>query len=85
MHEMRWLHSHVGTVEDGIALINRLLWNMTIDQVDGFWVVRGGEKVIFQTDNRESLESFVYGFALAYSILDDDTIERFLKTIGDIP
>ena len=74
-HEMRWLETHIGTMEDGIALINKLCWNLTIN--DQF--VMAGDQVIFQADSREAIDGFIYGMALAYSVLPEDIFQTLKK------
>lgn len=77
MQELTWLKSHIGSLEDGTELINKFYWHLTINEKDGTWFVKGGEKVIFRADSRESVDSFIYGMALAYSIIPETLVEQF--------
>lgn len=83
MQELRWLESHVGTISDGVELVNKLCWNLTIKKENNAWFVRGGDQVLFCADNREAVDAFLYGMALAYSILPDEYVERFRKEFPD--
>lgn len=84
MQEMRMLDALPrGTLEGGIERANELLWNITYDQHEGRWWVWGGDQVIFVTDARASLEAFLYGFGLAYSVLPDHIFQQLKKAIAD--
>ena len=75
MHEFRWLNSlHMppnGTLDDGIALANRLEWHIEWTGNDTVWYVYGGEALLLKTDSEEVAEAFLYGLGLAYSVLPD--------------
>jgi hypothetical protein len=85
MHEFRWLDSlHMppnGTLDDGIALANRLEWNLTWVEDTGIWYVYGGERVLLQTDSREVAEAFLYGLGLAYSVFPDAIFESLERNV----
>jgi hypothetical protein len=75
MHEFRWLESiHMppnGALEDGVALANRLEWNIEWGEDDTGWYVYAGEGLLLKTDTKEVAEAFLYGLRLAYSVLPD--------------
>ena len=73
MINMNWLESHIGSIEVCIDLANEMLWNMSVFQgKDGAWYVKGGEKVIFSAESRESVDAFLYGMGLSYSTIPED-------------
>lgn len=80
MQKLNWLESHLGTLDNAIELANDMQWELVILEHDGTWYVKTGESVIFQSDNKEALEAFVYGMGLAYGAgFPADIFER-IKT-----
>lgn len=82
---MNWLDSHVGTIDDGIKLINLFAWFITVieDTNEKKWIVKSGNHVILETDSRECVDTFIYGMALAYEGIPQeifDSIVNKLKT-----
>jgi hypothetical protein len=77
MNEMKFLESHIGTIDDAVDLANQFYWSITIEQQDNKWIVRTGEKAALVTDSEEALQAFVYGIGLAYSIIPDQLVDRF--------
>ena len=75
MQKLPWLH-HIGSLEDGIELVNKLFWNIALVKRDQQWYVYGGEKVIFCADSREAVDAFLYGLALAYAVLPEHIFEQ---------
>lgn len=76
MQELSWLDSHIGSLDEGIELINNLHWNITITKVDDCWLVMGGDQVIFRGDTQEDVNAFIYGMALAYSVIPRSQLDR---------
>ncbi|MBZ0318929.1 MAG: hypothetical protein K8L91_21115 [Anaerolineae bacterium] len=79
MIKLPYLESHIGSIEQGITLINRFLWHVSIVEEAGEWRVYGGEKVIFASDSREAIDAFLYGMGLAYSTIPEDFIKRLIE------
>lgn len=77
MNEMKLLWSHVGTLEEAVELANQFYWEMTIEVQDDKWIVRLGEKPALVTDSKETLDAFVYGIGLAYSVIPDELVNKF--------
>jgi hypothetical protein len=71
------------SLDEGIALANQLYWDITIFQgeVDGLWYIQTGEKVIFKTDSRESVDAFLYGLGLAYAVLPPQVFEQLREQL----
>jgi hypothetical protein len=80
--ELFWLDSHVGSLEDGVELINELGWYISTKQHDGKWFVFSGDQKIFSTDSYESVQAFLYGMSLAYSIMSEPIIQALRKDAG---
>jgi hypothetical protein len=81
MQKMHWLESHVGTLEDGIQIINKFHWFLTV--VEGKsgkqWFVKSGEEVIFSTDSKSAIDAFLYGMSLAYAGIPDPLFDRLVE------
>jgi hypothetical protein len=79
MVELVWLH-HLpdDSLESGIDVVNQLYWNITVFQgsESKIWYVMGGEKTILKTDSREVVDAFLYGLALAYSVLPPPVFDQ---------
>jgi hypothetical protein len=74
----RWPES---PLDEGIARANRLYWNLTWGQSPHFCYVWAGEKVLLRTDSKETMEAFLYGMAVAYSIIPDATFEQVERDV----
>lgn len=88
MHDFRWLESlHMpptGTLEDGIALANRLEWHIEWAGNDTGWYVYGGEALLLKTDSKEVAEAFLYGLGLAYSVLPDAVFQSLERNVQHV-
>lgn len=80
--ELRFFKSHAGSFEEGIELINRYPWNLRVEQKEIEWLVWAGDQIILRTDSRDSLDAFLYGMALASSIMPNSLIEQLNKLNG---
>jgi hypothetical protein len=74
--DMSWLESHVGSLEKGIELINRLYWNLSITKIGEQWFVQAGDQMLLRTDSRGEVDVFIYGMSLAYSVVPNAIIEQ---------
>jgi hypothetical protein len=85
MQTLNWLETHVGTLEDGIQLINRFHWFLSVVEVKGkpYWVVKAGEKVIFGADTRNAVDAFLYGMSLAYAVIPDSLFDQMVEATKD--
>jgi hypothetical protein len=82
MQELFWLdHLPDGTIESGIELANQLYWNITVKTNGQKWCVWGGESVIFCADSRETVDAFLYGLGLAYSVLPESVFEQLKEEV----
>jgi hypothetical protein len=81
MQQLTWLDSHIGTIEQAINLLNSFHWNISIRQNEEVWYVLGGDKVIFQSDQRDSVDTFLYGLALGYAVLPAHLQEEVKSTV----
>ncbi len=73
-----------GNLEGGIGLANRLDWGITVKKAGESYVVTSGDEPILRTDDKDALQTFIYGLGLAYAILPDQifsSIERALKDL----
>jgi len=78
MQELRWMEplpSH--TLEGGIGLLQELKWNLKITQSDAGWFVNAGHIKLLKTSSREALDAFLYGMALAYSVMPSAILDQF--------
>ena len=83
MSDLRWLSSHIGTLEDGIALVRSIGWNLVVENHNGKWIVKDGEKAILETDSRDSVDIFLYGMSLAYSVIPGVIIDQLREEFSD--
>ena len=75
--ENRTCRNCIGSIDDGVKLINQFFWYLKIVERGEKWAVYGGEEVLFSADSREAVDAFLYGMALAYSIIPQDYVDRF--------
>jgi len=80
--KLHYLESHIGSMEQGIALINQFGWNISTKDVSDSTIVLAGDQPVFASDSQEQATAFIYGMALAYSIVPDDAIRELRKTVG---
>lgn len=81
-HELFWLNSHIGTIEQGIELINKSMWNVSVTNMGDKWFVLAGEKTILSSDSHDEIVVFLYGMALAYSVIPDHLLEELRRETG---
>ena len=85
MLDLVWLnHMPDGTLESGIQVANRIYWALNWEEYEGQWFVRGGEKALLCTDSREAARAFLYGMALAYSVLPPHLIEQLEAGVKEL-
>ncbi|TFG48657.1 MAG: hypothetical protein E4H33_03780 [Anaerolineales bacterium] len=73
-----------GNLEGGIELANRLDWGLSVKMSGDSFVVTSGDDPIFRAENKDALQSFIYGLGLAYAILPDavfNSLESSLKEL----
>lgn len=80
--ELLWLKSHVGSIDDGIELINKLYWNISFHEREGVWFVTAGHKTLLRAESRDSVDAFLYGMSLAYSIMPEEFLKRLQEETG---
>lgn len=69
-HEMLYLESHIGSMSDAVEVINKFEWNIKVTETTANkHVIYGGDQAIYWSDTKEGVEAFLYGMALAYSVL----------------
>jgi hypothetical protein len=67
------------SLEGAIRLLNDLQWNIRVVESEGSPSVGGGHKLLFQTTSREAADAFLYGLALAYSVLPKEIFNQVKK------
>jgi hypothetical protein len=80
-NELAWL-DRIGSIDRGIELINRVGWNIIVGESNGRWYVQSGEKIILVASSRRAVDTFLYGMALAYSVLPEPIIEKLREEFG---
>jgi hypothetical protein len=68
-------------LSEGLARANRLYWNLTWGEADGVWFGKVGEDILLRTDAKETMDAFLHGMAVAYSIIPDQTFERVEREV----
>lgn len=56
MIRLNWLDTHVGNLDDAIALANKFFWYLSVKQHADKWSVMAGDQTILHTDNRECVD-----------------------------
>ena len=76
---MQTLHGieYIGSLDDGLHLINSFLWGITVEYHHAQWFVNAGDQTLFSADNRPAVDAFLYGMALAYSVLSPSVVAAF--------
>ena len=70
------------SLEGGTNLLRQLEWNVSLEKQGDDWLVFGGEKCLLKSSSQDSANAFLYGLALAYSVLPDrilDEIRRYVQ------
>ena len=84
MIDMKILISNLGSLEKAREYVSQLGWNLTVEKSGGNWFVMGGEKILFYTDNKELVDIFIYGMALAMNVISPIGYERLKREIEDV-
>lgn len=83
MQQLRWL-DHIGSIEQGVQLANRLYWNITVAESDATWFIESGEKVVLVANTREAVDTFLYGLSLAYAVLPSDLFDMLAHGMDEL-
>ena len=67
------------TLEGAIRLLNELQWNIRVVEAENSLSAGGGHKLLFKTTSREAVDAFLYGLALAYSVLPKSILSQIEK------
>ena len=86
MNDMLMLEKYFpgGKLEGGIELANRLDWGLAVQIAGDNFVVSSGVEPIIRTENKDALQSFIYGLGLAYAVLPEELfngLEAALKEL----
>ncbi|NJL54414.1 MAG: hypothetical protein HC876_22180 [Chloroflexaceae bacterium] len=82
MQEFLWM-DRIGTMQSGIDMLDSLGWDISTFYDGSFWFVRAGEKPIFRAASRESVDAFLYGMALSYSVVPQTVLDQFRQEMAD--
>ena len=83
MDDLSYVKAKVGTVDDAIELANKGYWHITIfySEETKKWYVYAGEKVIFSSETREMVDTFLYGMGFALTAMPDGGFEILKETV----
>ena len=59
-----------------VELLNQLKWNISLGKKGNTWQAFGGEKCLLVSSSEEGAHAFVYGLALAYSVLPEVILDQ---------
>jgi hypothetical protein len=77
MLKFDWLQKFPGKNTEGvIEYLNNLALGISWGQRGRIWWVATGEKVLLETDEKETAEAFLMGMALSYIALPDELLEQ---------
>jgi hypothetical protein len=65
-----------GSIEDAKALLASVWWLIEIERFDDAWVVKAGEQQLLITSSEDAVQTFIYGMALAYSMIPADLLDE---------
>lgn len=78
MQELKWLdHLPEQSLAGGMRLLEQLRWHLSVNEEHGVWIVRTGDQPLLRADSKDSVDSFLYGLALAFSVLPEGAREEF--------
>lgn len=73
-----------GNLEGGIDLANRLDWGLSVQMAGDGYVVSSGDEPILRVEQKDALQSFIYGLGLAYAILPEQVFASLEKALKDL-
>jgi hypothetical protein len=77
MLKFHWLDRFAGkNVEGVVEYLNDLGLGIAWGQKGKLWWIATGEKLLLETDERETAEAFLMGMALSYLALPDEVREQ---------
>ena len=80
MQELSMIKAIPGrNLEGAVDLLNQLKWNIRVAESENTHSVAGGHKLLLKTSSREAVDAFLYGLALAYSVLPKPILDQFRK------
>jgi hypothetical protein len=80
MLKFHWIEKFPGkNVEGVLEYLNNLSLGIAWGQKGRTWWVATGEKVLLETDEKETAEAFLMGMALGYLALPDDLREQLAE------
>ena len=85
MQTLNWLEKQIGTIHEAQEVINAFHWFLTVEQIGNNYTVRSGEDTLFSADNREALDAFLYGMALAYKGLPPHLYAKLFSMMASLP
>ena len=84
MQKLYFLESHFPdkSLESGLARVNQLEWNISVEKQESEWIVFAGYEPLFSSDNREAIDAFLYGLSVAYAVLPDEIFAGLKKQVN---
>ena len=77
MLKFDWLEKFPGkNIEGVVDYLNNLSLGIAWGQRGRLWRIATGEKVLLETDERETAEAFLMGMALSYKALPEELLEQ---------
>jgi hypothetical protein len=78
MQELKWTEPLPDrSFDGGLKLLDDLKWNLAVKEVGGVWFVQAGHIKLLATSSREAVDAFLYGLALAYSVMPRELLDQF--------
>ena len=80
MHEFAMIGKIPGeSIEGALRFLDELKWHIRIVQSGDTFSVGAGHRLLLKTSSREEVDTFLYGIALAYSLLPKPILDQFKK------
>ena len=73
-----------GNLEGGIDLANKLGWGISVQMAGDGYVVASGDEPILRVEEKDALQSFIYGLGLAYAILPEEVFTSLEQALKDL-
>lgn len=62
--------------QGAVDFLNHLSWNLSWQEVEGEWRLRGGDQLLFKGENKAEMESFLCGMAISLAVLPDKVLKQ---------
>lgn len=69
------------SADAAIALLESFWWHIRTEHSKDVWKVWAGEDLLLTASNKDAAEAFIYGLAVAHSLLPDDVADELRRRL----